>query len=202
MARMITVDRDYVMSKYKLSALKDIEDLVAQAVAVNIPFNNPITGFCAFTHKAGIHAKAILNNPSTYEIINPADFGLSRYVHFTSRLTGWNAIKSRAMQLNIDMSDEEFKQCTTKVKAMADIRQLAVDDVDSVIRAFHRSITQGVDVPLLQDLTAEEEKKFLQKEREMRQEPERRELDQVVDEQVETGKVVEKAKANGITAGA
>jgi isopropylmalate/homocitrate/citramalate synthase len=50
--------------------------------------NSPITGFCAFTHKAGIHAKAILNNPSTYEIIDPADFGMSRYVHFASRLTG------------------------------------------------------------------------------------------------------------------
>lgn len=42
--------------------------------------NNYITGFCAFTHKAGIHAKAILANPSTYEILNPSDFGMSRYV--------------------------------------------------------------------------------------------------------------------------
>jgi homocitrate synthase len=42
--------------------------------------NNYITGFCAFTHKAGIHAKAILANPSTYEILNPADFGMTRYV--------------------------------------------------------------------------------------------------------------------------
>ena len=199
MARMITMDRDYVMGKYKLQKLKDIEDLVSEAVQVNIPFNNPITGFCAFTHKAGIHAKAILNNPSTYEIINPADFGMSRYVHFASRLTGWNAIKSRAMQLNIEMTDEEFKLCTTKVKAMADIRQLAVDDVDSVIRAFHRNI-QGDNVPLLHDLTAEERKKFQQKEREMRQEPEKRELDQVVDEQVETERVVKKAKTNGIEA--
>lgn len=40
MARMIVADRDYVMSKYKLHKLKDIEDLVAQAVEVNIPFNN------------------------------------------------------------------------------------------------------------------------------------------------------------------
>jgi homocitrate synthase len=70
------------MSKYKLEKLKDIEDLVAQAVEVNIPFNNYITGFCAFTHKSGIHSKAILNNPSTYEIINPADFGMTRYIHF------------------------------------------------------------------------------------------------------------------------
>ena len=78
MARMIAADRDYVRSKYKLEKIKDIEDLVAEAVQVNIPFNNYITGFCAFTHKAGIHAKAILNNPSTYEIIDPADFGMTR----------------------------------------------------------------------------------------------------------------------------
>ena len=195
MARMIAVDHEYVTGKYKLSKLKDIEELVAQAVEVNIPFNNPITGFCAFTHKAGIHAKAILNNPSTYEIINPADFGMSRYVHFASRLTGWNAIKSRAQQLNIDMTDEEFKQCTTKVKAMADIRQLAVDDVDSVIRAFHRNI-KGDNVPLLSNLTAEEKDKFREKEKEMRQVPEKRELDEVVDAQVETEKMVKKARTN------
>ena len=86
---MLASDRDYVKSKYKLHKLKEVEDLIADAVEINVPFNNPVTGFCAFTHKAGIHAKAILANPSTYEIINPADFGMSRYVHFTSRLTGW-----------------------------------------------------------------------------------------------------------------
>jgi len=48
MARMIVADREYVMSKYKLHELKALEQLVADAVEVNIPFNNPITGFCAF----------------------------------------------------------------------------------------------------------------------------------------------------------
>ncbi|KFY10268.1 hypothetical protein V491_07746, partial [Pseudogymnoascus sp. VKM F-3775] len=67
LARMIVEDRDYVLSKYKLQKLKEIEDMVAEAVEVNVPFNNYVTGFCSFTHKAGIHAKAILNNPSTYE---------------------------------------------------------------------------------------------------------------------------------------
>jgi homocitrate synthase len=112
-----------------IAQLKDIENLVAEAVEVNIPFNNYITGFCAFTHKAGIHAKAILANPSTYEIINPADFGLTRYVHFASRLTGWNAIKSRAEQLNLDMTDAQCKEVTAKIKELADIRPLNVDDV-------------------------------------------------------------------------
>ena len=99
------------------------------------------------------------------------------------------------------MTDEEYKQCTIKIKAMADIRQLAVDDVDSVIRSFHRNI-QGENVPLLHGLTAEEEKKFQQKQEELGQEPEKRELDRVVDEQVETERVVKKAKMNGITASA
>lgn len=73
MARMIVADRDYVKGKYDLLSLKDIEDTVAEEVQVNIPFDNYITGFSAFTHKAGIHAKAILANPSTYEIIDPHD---------------------------------------------------------------------------------------------------------------------------------
>jgi homocitrate synthase len=67
-ARMYVVDPEYVKSKYNLPMLRDLENLVAEAVQISVPFNNPITGFCAFTHKAGIHAKAILANPSTYEM--------------------------------------------------------------------------------------------------------------------------------------
>ncbi|RAL58756.1 hypothetical protein DID88_009171 [Monilinia fructigena] len=183
MARMIVADREYVMSKYKLHKLKDIEDLVAQAVEVNIPFNNYITGFSAFTHKAGIHAKAILNNPSTYEIINPADFGMTRYVHFASRLTGWNAIKSRANQLNIEMTDEQYKECTAKIKALADIRSIAVDDADSIIRAFHRQTKTGKAVELLPNMTDEERALLAKKEAEIAGVPEKRKLDDAVEGQ-------------------
>ncbi|KAI1077231.1 homocitrate synthase [Whalleya microplaca] len=141
MARMMVAAPEYVKSKYKLHMIKEIEDMVSEAVEVNIPFNNPITGFCAFTHKAGIHAKAILNNPSTYEILNPADFGLTRYVHFASRLTGWNAVKVRVSQLGLEMSDDQVKEVTAKIKALADVRPIAIDDADSIIRSFHLSIS-------------------------------------------------------------
>ncbi|KAI4250776.1 MAG: hypothetical protein LQ352_005262 [Teloschistes flavicans] len=127
MARMIVSDHDYVTGKYKLHKLKEIEDFVAANVQVNVPFNNPVTGVCAL---------AILANPSTYEIINPADFGMSRYVHFTSRLTGWNAIKSRVEQLGLTMKDDQVKSLTNKIKAMADVRVLTMDDTDTIIRSF------------------------------------------------------------------
>jgi homocitrate synthase len=140
LARMVVTAPEYVKSKYKLHMLKEIEDMVAEAVEVNTPFNNPITGFCAFTHKAGIHAKAILNNPSTYEILNPADFGLTRYVHFASRLTGWNAVKTRVGQLGLNMTDDQVKEVTAKIKALADVRPIAIDDADSIIRSFHLTL--------------------------------------------------------------
>ncbi|KAJ6625743.1 hypothetical protein B0H10DRAFT_2000422 [Mycena sp. CBHHK59/15] len=80
-ACLYAADSDYVKSKYNLPMLQEIERLVAETVEVKVPFMNPITGYCAFANKAGIHAKfmAILNNPSAYEIIKPEDFGLTRY---------------------------------------------------------------------------------------------------------------------------
>ena len=184
MARMIVADRDYVKGKYRLEKLKEIEDLVAEAVEINVPFNNPITGFCAFTHKAGIHAKAILNNPSTYEIITPSDFGMSRYVHFASRLTGWNAIKSRTEQLGLNMTDAQVKQVTVKIKALADVRPLAIDDADSIIRNFHFNLSAEKEKPLLA-LTNDEKKAFAKKEMELNGEKEKRELDAQVDAEAE-----------------
>ncbi|RYP53945.1 hypothetical protein DL768_001167 [Monosporascus sp. mg162] len=90
-----------------------------------------------------IHAKAILANPSTYEIISPEDFGLSRYVSISSRITGWNAVRNRADQLGLHMTDDQVKEVTAKIKQMADIRPLAIDDTDSILRSFHLELQQA-----------------------------------------------------------
>ncbi|CAK9782356.1 homocitrate synthase [Cutaneotrichosporon oleaginosum] len=142
-ARMMVADPDYVKSKYNLSMLREVENLVAEAVEIQVPFNNYITGFCAFTHKAGIHAKAILANPATYEILNPADFGMSRYVSIGHRLTGWNAVKSRAEQLNLDMTDDQIKDATAKIKELADVRTQSMEDVDIILRVYHSAFQEG-----------------------------------------------------------
>jgi homocitrate synthase len=84
---MYTINRDLVRRKYNLKKLRELEQMVAEMVGVEIPFNNYITGLAAFTHKAGIHAKAILNNPETYEALDPQDFGMTRYISIAHRLT-------------------------------------------------------------------------------------------------------------------
>jgi len=139
-ARMYVADKKYVSGKYKLEMLREIDNMIAEEVEIGIPFNNYITGFCAFTHKAGIHAKAILNNPSTYEIIRPEDFGMTRYVSIGHRLTGWNAVKDRVEQLDLVMTDDEIKAVTQKIKALADIKPLGIEEVDTLLRNYHREL--------------------------------------------------------------
>ncbi len=136
-ARMYTYNTESIRQKYNLPLLREVENYVAGLVSVDVPFNNYITGYTAFTHKAGIHAKAILNNPSTYEILDPADFGLTRYIHVAHRLTGWNAIKQRAEQLQLSLSDDDIKLITAQIKVLADQRNLSLDDVDVLLRNYH-----------------------------------------------------------------
>jgi len=133
-ARMYTVNRELVLSKYDLTKLPELDQMVADIVGIDIPFNNYITGITAFTHKAGIHAKAVLNNPETYEALKPQDFGLKRYISVAHRLTGWNAIAARAEQLNIKLSKNELKDVTNHIKAIADQKPLALNDVDAILR--------------------------------------------------------------------
>jgi homocitrate synthase len=138
LARMYAHDPATVKRRYRLPMLREIENRIADLVSVDVPFNNYVTGFTAFTHKAGIHAKAMLNNPSTYEILDPEDFGLSRYIHVAHRLTGWNAIKDRAQQLQLALDDEQIKEITTHIKHLADDKPLSLSDVDALLRAHQR----------------------------------------------------------------
>lgn len=142
-ARMYAHNPVAIRSKYNLPLLREVENYVAGLVSVDVPFNNYITGYTAFTHKAGIHAKAILNNPSTYEILDPADFGLTRYIHVAHRLTGWNAIKQRAEQLQLNLTDDEIKSITAQIKALADQKHLSLDDVDVLLRSYHSAMLES-----------------------------------------------------------
>ncbi len=137
-ARLYAINPGTV-SKYNLPLLMHIDQTIASLVGVDIPFSNYITGFCAFTHKAGIHAKAVLNNPTTYEVLRPEDFGLKRYIQIASRLTGWNAIRSRADQLGLNMDEATLKRITEEVKKLADQQQLTLDEVDHLLYAANNA---------------------------------------------------------------
>lgn len=119
---------------------------------------------------------------------------MTRYVHFASRLTGWNAIKSRVEQLGLKMTDAQVKLCTAKIKALADVRPIAIDDADSIIRTFHGNLERGTEEPLLPGLTPEEKKLFEQKQRELVGVAEKRELEEQVAEEAPAAKKSKQAE--------
>ncbi len=132
-ARLYTINKSYV-TKYNLQLLPQLDQLIADRCGIEIPFNNYITGSSAFIHKAGIHAKAVLADPQSYEAINPEDFGVSREIAIGHRLTGWNAVRSRAQKLGLDLDDAAIQNVTRIIKERADVQPLTMDEVDALLR--------------------------------------------------------------------
>jgi homocitrate synthase len=133
-ARLYTINRQYV-SKYNLKLLPELDATIARMCHVEIPFSNYITGASAFIHKAGIHAKAVLADPSTYEAINPDDFGVSREIAIGHRLTGWNAVRNRAHTLGLALEDSMIQQLTRHIKERADTQPMSLVEIDEMLYA-------------------------------------------------------------------
>lgn len=133
-ARLYTLNRTYV-SKYDLRLLPAIDARIAELCDIAIPFSNYITGSSAFIHKAGIHAKAVLADPSTYEAINPHDFGLNREIPIDHHLTGWNAVRNRAQFLGLYLDDAVIQTITRQIKEQAAMQPLTSNQIDAMLRA-------------------------------------------------------------------
>jgi homocitrate synthase len=134
-ARLYTLDPSLV-HKYDLTLLREIEELVASKAGIEVPFNTPITGRTAFHHKAGVHTNAVLQNPTSYEAINPLDFGIGRSIDLAHRLVGWNAVRDRAATLGLALSEADLRSATTQIKTLADAGRITLDDVDAVLRGM------------------------------------------------------------------
>lgn len=132
-ARLYSYDRELV-SKYQLDRLHDLDRMVAEIVGIQIPFNNYITGETSFTHKAGMHIKAVMLNPGAYEPIDPRDFGLERTISIGHRLTGKNAIQSRAQELGLHFGDTQLREITLEIKRLADAGPLSTRQLDDLLR--------------------------------------------------------------------
>jgi homocitrate synthase len=133
-ARMFSLEPLGVAERYRLGQLRELERLVARVTGVEIPFNNPVTGETAYSHKAGMHLKSMMSNPGSYEVIPPEAFGLTRRLILGSRLTGRHAIAYRAREMGITFGESELKAITRRIKELADKGELSEEQIDAVLR--------------------------------------------------------------------
>jgi len=135
-ARMYADDPAAIKRKYDLPRLRELDELVASMVGIDVPFDEYVTGKFAFHHKAGMHTKAIYLNPNSYEILDPADFGLERTINIAHRLTGYNAVGRRAQELGLQFGKDDLREVTKRIKAMADAGPLSMDQLDQILRGY------------------------------------------------------------------
>ncbi len=129
-----------LLAEYDLTRVVELDQYVARCLNLTIPFNIPITAPGAFTHRAGVHTRAILQNPRAYEALDPGDFGLERHVDIGSRFTGRHAVAHRAAVLGFKLNNEEIVHLTRALKARAERGSLNLEEVDDFIHEWHASV--------------------------------------------------------------
>jgi homocitrate synthase len=132
MARLHTLQPELV-ERYRLEMLPELDAMLAGILGVAIPFNAAVTAPTAFHHKAGMHTKAVLADPGSYEILDPATFGRERSILSGHRLTGRHAIGDRASTLGVDLDEDRLRLLTAEVKRRGDDGPLDNAALDELI---------------------------------------------------------------------
>ncbi|HZU66293.1 MAG TPA: hypothetical protein VFA09_03375 [Ktedonobacteraceae bacterium] len=127
-----------LLANYDLTQLAPLDHYVSECLQLPIPFNIPITAPGAFTHKAGVHTRAVLRNPRAYEVLDPGDFGLMRQVVVGSPITGRHAVGHRAATLGLQLSNDEICHLTHALKERTEQGSLNSDEVDAFIHAWYQ----------------------------------------------------------------
>ncbi len=139
--------------------------LVSAVTGFIVQPNKAIVGANAFAHEAGIHQHGMLKHAQTYEIMNPADVGLTESKLVMGKHSGRHAFRVKLKDLGFELDDDSlsdvfhrFKDLADKKKEIFDEDILALVD-DTVVRSNDRiqvarlKIVCGTEGPQTAELT-------------------------------------------------
>jgi 2-isopropylmalate synthase len=108
--------------------------LLATITGQAVPRNKAIVGENAFAHESGIHQHGMLKHHSTYEIMRPADVGLSRTNLVLGKHSGRHAFRDRVKDLGYDLSEAELNLAFQQFKVLADKKKELLDgDIEAIV---------------------------------------------------------------------
>ncbi len=101
---------------------------VATVSGFNVQPNKAIVGKNAFAHESGIHQDGMLKSADTFEIMRPADVGLSGTSLPLGKHSGRAALRAKLKELGFDMIDNQLNDLFVRFKALADRKKEVFDD--------------------------------------------------------------------------
>jgi 2-isopropylmalate synthase len=102
--------------------------LVSEITGLNVQPNKAIVGRNAFAHEAGIHQHGMLQNRSTYEIMEPRLIGLPTSNIVLGKHSGRAALKDRLKSLGYDLDDAQLSRAFDSFKALCDKKKTIYDE--------------------------------------------------------------------------
>lgn len=104
-----------------------ISKLVTDYTGFIVPPNKAIVGANAFRHESGIHQDGVLKEPTTYEIINPADVGFIDVGIVLGKHSGRHAFDDNLQRLGIRLNKEALDKAFERFKVIADNKKQVYD---------------------------------------------------------------------------
>ncbi len=102
--------------------------MVAEMLGMPVPANKAVIGTNAFSHSSGIHVDGFLKNRQTYEIMTPADVGISESKVVLTARTGRAGLKARLAKLGYELKKDELDTMYQRFLIVADKKQEVLDE--------------------------------------------------------------------------
>ena len=115
----------------KSEKLYALSTMVSDMMRMPVQPNKAIVGANAFAHSSGIHQDGFLKNSENYEIINPADVGVSTSSILLTARSGRAALKHRLELLGYQPNKSELDQLYENFLVVADEKR-SVNDEDLI----------------------------------------------------------------------
>lgn len=103
--------------------------LVSAITDFAVPANKAVVGKNAFRHESGIHQDAVLKKKITYEIMDPADIGITAAEQIVlGKHSGRHAFRDRLEGLGFHLEDDQLNKAFARFKELADKKKVIYDD--------------------------------------------------------------------------
>ena len=102
--------------------------LISYLGGINVQPNKAIVGKNAFSHESGIHQHGVLENPETYEIIDPKSVGVQTNKIILGSLSGRHAFVKRLNDLGLQLEEDKINQLFVEFKKLADTKEEVYDE--------------------------------------------------------------------------
>ena len=107
--------------------LYSISQMVSKEMGMFVQPNKAIVGANAFAHSSGIHQDGVIKNRETYEIIDPADVGVTESAIVLTARSGRAALAYRAKKMGYELTKLQLDLVYAEFLDYADRRKEVVD---------------------------------------------------------------------------